>query len=52
MGGQTGLNCAVALAHAGVLEKYGVEVIGCDTDSIETGEDRELFAAAMKDIGR
>ena len=51
MGGQTGLNCAVALAHAGVLEKYGVEVIGCDIDSIETGEDRELFAAAMKDIG-
>ena len=51
MGGQTGLNCAVALAHAGVLDKYGVEVIGCDIDSIETGEDRELFAAAMKDIG-
>ena len=51
MGGQTGLNCAVALAHAGVLEKYSVEVIGCDIDSIETGEDRELFAAAMKDIG-
>ena len=34
MGGQTGLNCAVALAHAGVLDKYGVEVIGCDIDSI------------------
>ncbi len=51
MGGQTGLNCAVALAHAGVLDKYNVEVIGCDIDSIETGEDRELFAAAMKDIG-
>ena len=51
MGGQTGLNCAVALAKAGVLEKYGVEVIGCDVDSIETGEDRELFANAMRDIG-
>ena len=51
MGGQTGLNCAVALAKAGVLDKYGVEVIGCDIDSIETGEDRELFAQAMKDIG-
>ena len=51
MGGQTGLNCAVALAKAGVLEKYGVEVIGCDIDSIETGEDRELFANAMRDIG-
>lgn len=51
MGGQTGLNCAVALAKAGVLDQFGVEVIGCDIDSIETGEDRELFAAAMKDIG-
>ena len=51
MGGQTGLNCAVGLAEAGVLEKYGVEVIGCDIDSIETGEDRELFAEAMHDIG-
>ncbi len=51
MGGQTGLNCAVALGKSGVLEKYGVEVIGCDVDSIETGEDRELFANAMRDIG-
>ena len=51
MGGQTGLNCAVALAKAGVLDTYGVEVIGCDIDSIETGEDRKLFADAMRDIG-
>ena len=51
MGGQTGLNCAVALAKAGVLDKYGVEVIGCDIDSIEVGEDRELFAKAMREIG-
>ena len=51
MGGQTGLNCAVALGKAGVLEKYGVEVIGCDVDSIEVGEDRELFANAMREIG-
>ena len=51
MGGQTALNCAVALAKAGVLERYGVEVIGCDIDSIEVGEDRELFAQAMADIG-
>ncbi len=51
MGGRTGLNCAVALGKSGVLEKYGVEVIGCDVDSIETGEDRELFANAMRDIG-
>ena len=51
MGGQTALNCAVALGEAGVLERFGVEVIGCDLDSIRTGEDRELFAAAMRDIG-
>ncbi|SEH70903.1 MULTISPECIES: carbamoyl-phosphate synthase large subunit [Atopobiaceae] len=50
MGGQTALNCAIALGEAGVLDKYGVEVIGCDLDSIKVGEDRELFAAAMKDI--
>ena len=51
MGGQNGLNCAVALGKAGVLEKYGVEVIGCNVESIECGEDRELFAEAMRDIG-
>ena len=51
MGGQTALNCAVALAESGVLEECGVEVIGCDVDSIRTGEDRELFAQAMRDIG-
>lgn len=51
MGGQTGLNCAVELAESGVLKKYDVEVIGCDIASIRTGEDRELFANAMRDIG-
>ncbi len=51
MGGQTALNCAVALGEAGVLDKYGVEVIGCDLDSIKVGEDRRLFAEAMRDIG-
>ena len=51
MGGQTALNCTVALEEAGVLERFGVEVIGCNLDSIRTGEDRELFAAAMRDIG-
>ncbi len=51
MGGQTALNCAVALGEAGVLDRFGVEVIGCDLDSIRIGEDRELFAAAMRDIG-
>ncbi|EUB32631.1 carbamoyl-phosphate synthase large subunit [Olsenella uli] len=51
MGGQTALNCAVALGEAGVLDEFGIEVIGCDLDSIRRGEDRELFAAAMADLG-
>ena len=51
MGGQTGLNCAVELAEAGVLEKYGVEMIGCDLEAIRKGEDRKLFAEAMERIG-
>ncbi|MDO4537874.1 MAG: carbamoyl phosphate synthase large subunit, partial [Coriobacteriales bacterium] len=51
MGGQTALNCAVELSKRGVLERYHIEVIGCDIDSICVGEDRELFAQAMRDIG-
>jgi carbamoyl-phosphate synthase large subunit len=51
MGGQTALNCAVALGEAGVLKAEHVEVIGCDLNSIKCGEDRELFAAAVRDIG-
>ncbi len=51
MGGQTALNCAVELHRRGVLDRYGIEVIGCDIVSIQTGEDRELFAQAMRDIG-
>jgi carbamoyl-phosphate synthase large subunit len=51
MGGQTALNCAVALGEAGVLDKYGVEVIGANVESIKVGEDRKLFAEAMQDIG-
>ncbi|NLG10331.1 MAG: carbamoyl phosphate synthase large subunit, partial [Coriobacteriaceae bacterium] len=51
LGGQTGLNCAVALAHNGTLEKFGVEMIGCNLQSIEKGEDRKLFAEAMAEIG-
>ena len=51
LGGQTGLNAAVELARAGVLEKYGVEMIGCDLDAIERGEDRKLFNEAMAKIG-
>lgn len=51
MGGQTGLNCAVELAESGVLEEYGVEMIGCDLAAIQKGEDRKLFAEAMERIG-
>ena len=51
MGGQTGLNTAVALAGSGVLEKYGVELIGAKLPSIKKAEDRELFKAAMQNIG-
>ena len=51
MGGQTALNCAVELSRRGVLERCGLEVIGCDIPSIQVGEDRELFGQAMRDIG-
>ncbi|TLM78068.1 MAG: carbamoyl-phosphate synthase large subunit [Actinobacteria bacterium] len=51
LGGQTGLNCAVALADAGILDEYGVELIGADRDAIKKGEDRKLFAEAMARIG-
>ncbi|MEO7252401.1 MAG: carbamoyl-phosphate synthase large subunit, partial [Arenimonas sp.] len=51
MGGQTALNCALDLADAGTLEKYGVELIGASREAIRMAEDRELFRHAMKDIG-
>jgi carbamoyl-phosphate synthase large subunit len=51
MGGQTGLNCALDLAREGVLEKYGVELIGASVEAIDTAEDREKFKAAMDEIG-
>ncbi|MBI1364766.1 MAG: carbamoyl-phosphate synthase large subunit [Alphaproteobacteria bacterium] len=51
MGGQTALNCALDLERAGVLEKYGVEMIGARADVIEKAEDRRLFRAAMEKIG-
>ena len=51
MGGQTALNCALELEAAGVLEKYGVEMIGARADAINKAEDRELFRAAMDKIG-
>ncbi|MCX2525115.1 carbamoyl-phosphate synthase large subunit [Larsenimonas rhizosphaerae] len=50
MGGQTALNCALELDRAGVLEKYGVELIGANAKAIEKAEDRDLFDKAMKNI--
>lgn len=47
-GGQTALNCGIALYHSGVLQQYGVQVLGTSVDSIITTEDRQLFAAAMR----
>lgn len=51
LGGQTGLNLACALNKAGVLDKYGVKVIGVNLDAIERGEDREIFKATMQELG-
>ncbi|MEO1475606.1 MAG: carbamoyl-phosphate synthase large subunit, partial [Pseudomonadota bacterium] len=51
MGGQTALNCALDLQKSGVLDKYGVELIGARADAIEKAEDRELFRKAMDRIG-
>ena len=51
LGGQTGLNTAVAVAEAGILEKYGVEMIGASLPAIHKAEDRRLFRAAMEKIG-
>src|SRR3954469_19244677 len=51
VGGQTGLNLAVDLAEAGVLDRYGVELIGAKIDSIKKAEDRLLFKDAMRKIG-
>jgi carbamoyl-phosphate synthase large subunit len=51
MGGQTALNCALDLAREGVLEKFGVEMIGAKRDAIDKAEDREKFKNAMAKIG-
>ena len=50
LGGQTGLNCAIAVAETGILERYGVEMIGANPDVIKKAEDRELFRDAMANI--
>src|SRR6185369_10590556 len=51
MGGQTALNCALDLAKHGVLEKFGVEMIGASREAIDKAEDREKFKKAMTKIG-
>ncbi|NDH75478.1 MAG: carbamoyl-phosphate synthase large subunit [Actinobacteria bacterium] len=51
LGGQTGLNLAMELQQAGVLERFGCELIGADAEAIETAEDREKFKVAMTEIG-
>ncbi|HEL4894894.1 carbamoyl-phosphate synthase large subunit [Clostridioides difficile] len=52
MGGQTGLNLAVELHDAGILDKYNVKVIGTSIESIKKGEDRDLFREVMKEINQ
>jgi carbamoyl-phosphate synthase large subunit len=51
LGGQTALNLAVALHETGVLEKYGVELIGADIDAIQRGEDRQRFKDIVRQVG-
>ena len=51
LGGQTGLNLAFELSKKGILEKYGVKVIGVNLEAIERGEDRQIFKAEMIKIG-
>ncbi|MBC5827895.1 MAG: carbamoyl-phosphate synthase large subunit [Candidatus Eremiobacteraeota bacterium] len=52
LGGQTGLNLAIALAERGTLDRYGVELLGTPLRSIRLAEDRQLFKAAMESIGQ
>jgi len=51
VGGQTGLNLAVALAEQGILERHGVELIGANLRAMQVAEDRDLFKRAMSDSG-
>jgi carbamoyl-phosphate synthase large subunit len=51
MGGQTALNCALDLAREGVLEKFGVQMIGANAEAIDLAEDRQKFRDAMTEIG-
>jgi len=51
LGGQTALNLAIELAEAGVLEEFGVELLGAEVEAIRTAEDRERFRLAMAEVG-
>jgi carbamoyl-phosphate synthase large subunit len=51
LGGQTALNCAVALAERGVLEKYDVELIGASIEAIDRGENRQVFKGIVEELG-
>lgn len=51
VGGQTGLNLAMALVDAGILEQYGVELLGTDMTAIKKAEDRDQFRSLMKQLG-
>ncbi|MBC7463354.1 MAG: carbamoyl-phosphate synthase large subunit [Actinobacteria bacterium] len=51
LGGQTALNAAIGLHDAGILEKYGVKLIGADVDAIQRGENRELFRGIVEKVG-
>jgi carbamoyl-phosphate synthase large subunit len=51
VGGQTGLNLSVELYEQGILDKFGVKLIGANIDAIKVGEDRELFKEAMDEVG-
>ena len=51
LGGQTALNAAIQLDRAGVLDKYGIELIGADIDAIERGEDRQKFKDIVEKVG-
>src|SRR6187431_3812491 len=51
LGGQTALNAAMALDKAGVLEKYGVELIGASIEAIDRGENRQVFKKIVEELG-
>jgi carbamoyl-phosphate synthase large subunit len=51
VGGQTGINLTLALEERGTLDRYGVEVLGADPHALRLGEDRQMFKAAMEEVG-